>query len=54
MKTLLKKTIGINYITFEELNTILVDAEATMNSRPLLPIDSLPEDRIPVLTLGHF
>ena len=32
----------------------VVEAEATLNSRPLLTVDSLPEDGMPVLTPGHF
>ncbi len=50
MKVLLRKTVGIH----RELTTVLTEAEATLNSRPLLPTDSTPEDGVPVLTPGHF
>ncbi len=54
MKTLLNKIVGPHHLYFEELSTILVGIEATMNSRPLLPADSTPEDGSTVLTPGHF
>ena len=50
----MRKIAGAHRLTFEELNTVIVEAEATLNSRPLLIVDSLPEDGMPVLTPGHF
>lgn len=44
MKVLLKKIVGPHHLTFEELSTVLVEAEAVLNSHPLLPLDaSSPE-----------
>ena len=54
MKTLLWKVVGSHTITFEELTTVLSQAEATMNSRPLVPLDSQDDDGISLLTPGHF
>ena len=39
-------------ITIPKLQ-IRVDIEATLNSRPLVPLDSMPTDGIQVLTPGH-
>ncbi|XP_063392468.1 uncharacterized protein LOC134677967 [Cydia fagiglandana] len=49
----LTRVIGDSHLTFEELYTILVKIEATLNSRPLSPISSDPSDLNP-LTPGHF
>ena len=54
MKTVLRKVLPPHLLKFEELNTILTSVEATLNSRPLMPIDSTPADRSIVLTPGHF
>ena len=54
MKLLLTKSVGTHTLTVEELNTILTEAEATMNSHPLIPQDSAPSDGVEVLTPGHF
>ncbi len=54
MKTHLYKVIGHHRLTQDELLTILADIEATMNSRPLVPVDSSAIDGVSVLTPGHF
>ena len=54
MKVLLRKTVGECKLKFDELTTLLTEAEAIMNSRPLVPIDSLPDDGVSLLTPGHF
>ena len=54
MKMLLRKMIGPHHLTYEELNTILIEAEATLNSRPLLPAHSTTPDGLDILTAGHF
>ncbi len=37
-----------------KLSTVLADAEATLNSRPLLPVHSTSPDSSDVITAGHF
>ena len=54
MKTHLYKVVGHHRLTQEELLTILADIEATMNSRPLVPVDSSATEGVSVLTPGHF
>ncbi len=53
-KTLLKKTVGLHKFTYEELYTVITQIESCLNSRPLVPFDSTDEDRLNVLTPGHF
>ena len=54
MKTVLKKNVGTQPLTFEQVTTLLTVAESILNSRPLKRLHSLPADGNPVLTPGHF
>lgn len=47
------RIIGDTTLTFEEYNTMLCQAEAYVNSRPLTPLSDDPSD-LSVLTPGHF
>ena len=53
-KTLLHKTLGTQRLTFEEFTTVVSEVEATLNSRPLVPLDSPSTDGVQVLTPAHF
>lgn len=53
MKQHLKRIIGNNTLTFEELTTLLYQIEQCLNSRPLCPVTSDPSD-LSILTPGHF
>ncbi|XP_060855180.1 uncharacterized protein LOC132932844 [Metopolophium dirhodum] len=53
MKTHLKRVIGTQLLTFEEMCTITRRIEAILNSRPITPLSSDPND-LRVLTPGHF
>jgi hypothetical protein len=52
-KDYLKRAFHTHTLTFEEFSTSLAEIEACMNSRPLCPLTSAPED-LNVLTLAHF
>ena len=53
-KKLLKDSLETSLLTFEELTTVLTQVEAVVNSRPLLPLETLPEDGVQPLTPSHF
>ncbi|GFV97774.1 integrase catalytic domain-containing protein [Trichonephila clavipes] len=53
MKRILLKVAKSTIMNFEELTTLMAQIEAVLNSRPLSPLSSDPNDLNP-LTPGHF
>ncbi|XP_006818999.1 uncharacterized protein LOC102803656, partial [Saccoglossus kowalevskii] len=51
-KTAIKKVLGRSFVTYDELNTILVEIESVLNERPLTYVSSDKEDPTP-LTPSH-
>ncbi|XP_029346336.1 uncharacterized protein LOC115034258 [Acyrthosiphon pisum] len=49
----MKHIIGTQILTFEEMLTLVTRIERILNSRPLTPVSSDPNDLVP-LTPGHF
>lgn len=54
MKFHLKRIIQNYVLTYEQLNTVLCQIEAVLNSRPLLPVTAEKVDDFSYLTPGHF
>ena len=54
MKIQLRKLVRPHRLTYPQLNSIIAEVEATLNSRPLLPIEVDPQEGPQVITPGHF
>lgn len=52
-KNHLKRIVGDAALTFEEMYTVLIQIEAVMNSRPLTPLSTDPNN-LSYITPGHF
>ncbi|XP_018397773.1 PREDICTED: uncharacterized protein LOC108775825, partial [Cyphomyrmex costatus] len=53
LKYHLVRIVGNTLLTYEEMNTLLTQIEAVLNSRPLCPLTEDPDD-LQTLTPGHF
>lgn len=53
VKTHIARVLGEQILTYEELNTLVVQIEGLLNSRPLCSVSTDPND-LTVLTPGHF
>lgn len=50
----LRRVVQSHQLTYEQLNTVLVEIECVLNSRPLLPMSSSDVNDYSYLTPGHF
>ena len=53
MKSTLTKVLLPHSLTFEQFCTVLTNAKAAVNSRPLVSVDSHPTDDGMILTPTH-
>lgn len=54
MKHHLRRVLGEQKLTYEELSSLLTKVEACLNSRPLCPLTEDPDEFYNYLTPGHF
>ena len=54
MKHHLRRMLGEEKLTLDQLRTVLCQVEAMLNSRPLLPLDGHSTEGLSALTSGHF
>lgn len=54
MKGLIRKQLHLLWLTLDELSTLIISAEAVMNSRPYVPIHSTDPEAFSPLTPAHF
>ena len=54
MKAFLRKVVGAHVLRTDEMQTLLLEASAILNSQPLATLDSRSSDGLEPLTSGHF